>query len=43
LFVTALVVASVAGIMVLSALIEEVALRDIRRRRDRRRAEMPAE
>jgi hypothetical protein len=29
--------------MVLSAVIEEVALRDGRRRRDRRRSEMPAE
>jgi hypothetical protein len=41
--VTALLVASVAGVMVLSVFIEEVALRDNRRRRDRRRAEQPAE
>jgi hypothetical protein len=43
LFVAAAVVASIAMVMVLSALFEEVALRDQRRRRDRRRAEMPAE
>jgi hypothetical protein len=41
--VTAFVVASLAAVMVLSALIEDVALRDMRRRKDRRRAEMPAE
>jgi hypothetical protein len=41
--VSALVVASIAVVMVLSAVFEEVALRDIRRRRDRRRAELPAE
>ncbi|HEX8578213.1 MAG TPA: hypothetical protein VF655_01300 [Allosphingosinicella sp.] len=39
----AVVVASLAVVMVLSAVFEDVALRDMRRRRDRRRAELPAE
>jgi hypothetical protein len=43
LFVAALVVASVAIVMVLSACIEDFALRDIRRRKAHRRQEMPAE
>jgi hypothetical protein len=42
LFVAALV-ASIAIVMVLSACIEDVALRDVRRRRARRSAELPAE
>jgi len=43
LIVAAFVVASVAVVMVLSAVFEEVAMRDLRRRRNRRRVEMPAE
>ncbi|HEY0149582.1 MAG TPA: hypothetical protein VGB70_11345 [Allosphingosinicella sp.] len=39
----ALVVASLAVVMVLSAVFEDIAHRDIRRRADRRQSELPAE
>jgi hypothetical protein len=43
LFVAAVVVGSIAMVMVMSAVFEEVAVRGLRNRRNRRDAEVPAE